>query len=71
MGHSIWLGAGQAAACRSPSRIAINRRILPAVDDATRARVIETVRAAFDPYVDGAEVRFTAACWMVDAKAAA
>jgi hypothetical protein len=23
-GHSMWLGAGQAAACRNPSRIALN-----------------------------------------------
>ncbi|MGX1885387.1 class I SAM-dependent methyltransferase [Streptomyces sp. NPDC055287] len=38
-------------------------------DERTRAQVIETVRAAFDPYVDGAEVRFTAACWMVGARA--
>jgi ubiquinone/menaquinone biosynthesis C-methylase UbiE len=34
-----------------------------------RAQVIETVRVAFDPYVQGAEVRFTAACWMVGARA--
>jgi SAM-dependent methyltransferase len=27
------------------------------------------VRAAFDPYVHGADVRFTAACWMVAARA--
>jgi SAM-dependent methyltransferase len=39
-------------------------------DDETRTRVIKTVRAAFDPYVHGAEVRFTAACWMVSARAA-
>jgi SAM-dependent methyltransferase len=38
-------------------------------DDETRTRVVETVRAAFDPYVDGGEVRFTAACWMVGARA--
>jgi len=43
--------------------------ILHEVDDRTRARVIETVRAAFDPYVHGAEVRFTAACWIVNARA--
>jgi SAM-dependent methyltransferase len=43
--------------------------IFPELDDRTRARVIETVRAAFDPYVHGAEVRFTAACWMVGAQA--
>ena len=28
-----------------------------------------TERAAFDPYVHGTEVRFTAACWMVGAQA--
>ncbi len=38
-------------------------------DDRTRTQVIETVRAAFEPYVHGAEVRFTAACWMVGARA--
>ncbi|MBN8940044.1 MAG: methyltransferase domain-containing protein [Rhizobiales bacterium] len=43
-------------------------QILPDVDAATRERVITTVRAAFDPYVHGAEVRFTAACWMVCAE---
>lgn len=41
--------------------------VLHDADDATRARVIETVRAAFDPFVRGDEVRFTAACWMVGA----
>lgn len=40
------------------------------VDDGTRMRVIETVRAAFDPHVHGDDVRFTAACWMVGARAA-
>jgi SAM-dependent methyltransferase len=43
-------------------------RILHETDDRTRAQVIETVRAAFDPYVHGAEVRFTTACWMVSAQ---
>jgi ubiquinone/menaquinone biosynthesis C-methylase UbiE len=38
-------------------------------DDRTRAQVIETVRASFDSYVHGAEVRYTAACWMVSARA--
>ncbi len=40
-------------------------RALQEADDRTRVQVIETVRTAFDPYVHGAEVRFTAACWMV------
>jgi SAM-dependent methyltransferase len=44
-------------------------RILQDADEQTRAQVIETVRAAFDPYVHGTEVRFTAACWMAGARA--
>lgn len=39
------------------------------VDDATREQVVRTVRAAFDPYIQGDEARFTAACWMLDARA--
>jgi SAM-dependent methyltransferase len=44
-------------------------RILEELDDCTRARVIEVVRPAFDSYVRGAEVQFTAACWVVSARA--
>ena len=44
---------------------------LQETDGETRAQVIETVRAAFSPFVHGAEVRFTAACWMVGARAGA
>ena len=44
-------------------------RVLQEADDRTRSRVIETVRAAFEPYVHGTAVRFTAACWMVGARA--
>jgi SAM-dependent methyltransferase len=36
-------------------------------DETTRARVVDTVRAAFAPYVHGTEVRYTAACWMIEA----
>jgi len=43
--------------------------ILEDADERTRAQVIDTVRAAFDPYVHGDEVRYTAACWMVSARA--
>ncbi|MFJ4565481.1 class I SAM-dependent methyltransferase [Streptomyces caelestis] len=42
---------------------------LPEVDAQTRERVVETVRAAFAPFVHGPEVRFTAACWTVGARA--
>ncbi|MDP3859864.1 MAG: methyltransferase domain-containing protein [Stagnimonas sp.] len=63
-------------ACRLPeqdlvpylSRLGPLGRVLPTLDQATRSRVIETVRAAFEPYVHGAEVRFDAACWLLGAR---
>ena len=42
--------------------------VLGEADERTRARIVDAVRPAFDPYVHGAEVRFTAACWMVSAQ---
>ena len=39
------------------------------LDEPTRARVLDAVLPAFDRYVVDAEVRFTAACWMVSATA--
>jgi hypothetical protein len=44
-------------------------QILHQADEATRNHVITTVRAAFDPYVYGAEVRFDAGCWVTTARA--
>ncbi len=44
-------------------------RALEQLDEQRRTRVIETIRAAFDAYVRGAEVRFTAACWVISARA--
>ena len=52
------------------SRLGPVGMILHEVDDQTRAQVVETTRAAFNPYVHGSDVRFTAACWMVSALAA-
>ena len=43
-------------------------RILQEADERTRTRIVEKVRAAFDPYVHGDEVRFDAACWMIGAR---
>jgi ubiquinone/menaquinone biosynthesis C-methylase UbiE len=43
--------------------------ILQDADEATRAHITGVVRAAFDPFVQGEDVRFTAACWMVRARA--
>lgn len=65
-------------ACTLPERelvryftqLSVLGRVLQEVDEMTRIQVIETVRGAFDPYVHGMEVRFTAACWLVGARAA-
>jgi hypothetical protein len=43
-------------------------RVLHEVDEPTRARIIETVRAAFDPFVHRDEIRFSAACWRICAR---
>jgi hypothetical protein len=50
---------------RYATKFGVLGRILPEVDEGTRARVVDTVRAAFEPYVHGAEVRYDAACWMI------
>ena len=44
-------------------------RILQDADAPTRTKVVDTVRAAFDIFVQGDEVRFNAACWKIDARA--
>lgn len=46
-------------------------RILQDADESTRARVFAAVRPAFNPYIGGDEVRFSAACWMVSAQSPA
>ncbi|MFC7288837.1 class I SAM-dependent methyltransferase [Herminiimonas glaciei] len=51
------------------SRMGPVGRILPQQDEVTRKRVIETVRDAFESYVLGDQVIFTAACWKVTAHA--
>lgn len=42
---------------------------LEAADMAARSHIAQAIRPAFDAYVHGAEVRFTAACWMIRATA--
>ena len=51
------------------TRIGPVARVLQEMDDRARARIVEAVRPAFDPYVHGTDVRFNAACWMVGARA--
>jgi len=50
------------------TRIGPVGRALRAADGPTRARVTEAVLRAFDPYLDGAEARFVAACWLIGAR---
>ncbi len=50
------------------TRIGPIGRALRAADERTRARITEAVLPAFDSFVDGAEVRFVAACWMIGAR---
>ncbi|AKJ31822.1 class I SAM-dependent methyltransferase [Caldimonas brevitalea] len=47
-----------------PVGVALQRTTEP-----LHAQVVQAVRAAFDPYLHGTDVRFTAACWTVGAKA--
>jgi SAM-dependent methyltransferase len=51
------------------TRIGAVGRVFGDLDVETQNRVLAAVRPAFDPFVDGDEVRFTAACWMVSATA--
>lgn len=44
-------------------------RVFDQLDEPTRERVVPAVRAAFDRFVHGAEVRFVAACWRIAARA--
>jgi SAM-dependent methyltransferase len=42
---------------------------LPELAPEVRDELVQTVRAAFEPFVHGAEVRFQAACWDIGARA--
>jgi hypothetical protein len=44
-------------------------QVLREADEATRARIIGTIRAGFAPFIQGGEVRFVAGCWMISATA--
>lgn len=44
-------------------------QILHEADEPTRERIVATARAAFQPYIEGEEVRFRAACWQLTARA--
>lgn len=53
------------------TRLGAVGQVLEDTDEATRRQVTDTLRIAFDPFVHGDEVRFTAACWMIAATATA
>lgn len=43
-------------------------RVLQQADEPTKERILAVVRPAFEPYVQGATVRFGAACWRISAR---
>jgi SAM-dependent methyltransferase len=45
-------------------------RMLPELDADLHSRVLAAVRSGFAPFTHGDEVRYTAACWMIAARAA-
>jgi SAM-dependent methyltransferase len=54
---------------RYATRLGPLGRVIQETDETTRIRVVQAVRAAFEPFVHGEEVRYVAACWMVGARA--
>lgn len=59
----------ESALLRYLTRLGPVSQVLGELDEDRRKQVVETVRAAFDPFVEGEHVRFTAACWDVEARA--
>ena len=51
------------------SRLGPVGRMLSTCDEQTRAKVVEAVLPAFEPYVCADEIRFTGACWLISARA--
>lgn len=51
------------------TRVGPVSRLLGEMSESGRTRIIDAIRPAFEAYVREAEVRFNAACWMVDAAA--
>ena len=51
------------------TRLGAVGRALADVDAPTRDRIADAVRPAFDPYVDGTDVDFVAACWLAGRRA--
>lgn len=62
-------GFPESELARYLSRLGPLGLVLQQADAGTRSEVVDTVRAAFEPFVHGSEVRYRAACWMIDARA--
>lgn len=82
LAHAGWDGVACApvdVACGFPeaeldgylARMGPVGRALETLDGGPREAVLARVRPAFDPYVSGGTVAFTAACWLVSARAGA
>jgi SAM-dependent methyltransferase len=59
----------EAALTRFFTRLGPVGQVLSEADETTRKEATRAIRAAFEPFVHGDEVRFTAACWMIAARA--
>jgi len=59
----------EAELLRFLSRLGPVGAVLQRSDASTRKKVLDAVRPAFDAFVHGTEVRFTAACWRIGARA--
>ncbi|MEW5421324.1 hypothetical protein [Amorphus sp. 3PC139-8] len=49
--------------------MSVTQAVLREADAATRAEVVDTLHAASAPFIEGDTVRYTAACWLVEAEA--
>lgn len=64
-------------ACRFPAvdltdylmRLGPLGRLVQDLDEATRGKALAAARDAYQPFIDGGEVRYAAACWLVEAVA--
>lgn len=51
------------------ARMGVVGTMLPSLDEETQRQVLAAVREAFAPYIENGEVRFNAACWLIEAVA--
>ena len=43
-------------------------RLMGDMEETQREQIVESIRPAFDPFIDGDEVRYMAGCWMIEGR---